>query len=59
MNSGCLICEQPVTQHQMIVGLPVIRVTTTAKSQLAGSEIIFHLSCFMSHFKKPTILKAV
>lgn len=59
MNSGCLICELPVKVDQTIVGLPVIRVTATAKSQLTGSEVVFHLSCFMNKFKKPALLKAV
>lgn len=45
MNSGCLICGNPVKVDQTIVGLPVIRVTATAKSQLTGGEIVIHLVC--------------
>lgn len=53
--TACRICDKPVEIGQTIVGFPVIRIQATNQSALAGNEILFHLSCFLAHFKKPTV----
>lgn len=51
----CRICNRPVEIGQTIVGLPIIRIQATNHSSLAGNEVLFHLSCFLAHFKKPVV----
>lgn len=51
----CRSCDKPVEPGQTIVGLPVIRITSEGHSALAGTEIVFHLSCFIKHFAKPKL----
>ncbi len=49
--SICKGCEKTVEIGQTIVGLPVIRITASAKSVMAGTEILFHVPCFLRVFK--------
>lgn len=53
--TACTSCEKPIEIGQTIIGMPVIRITATNMSAMAGTEILFHLSCFMAHFKKPKL----
>jgi hypothetical protein len=48
----CKSCEKPIEIGQTIVGFPVIRIMALNQSVMAGTEILFHLSCFLAHFKK-------
>lgn len=61
MQTGmiCPSCETPILTNQLIVGLPVIRITDIKKSALTGSELVFHVTCFTQKLrgaKKPIIL---
>lgn len=51
-NHQCRICEKNLEVDELFVGLPIIRLKPFLKSELAGSEAVFHVSCFLSVFKK-------
>lgn len=51
--TSCRICDKAIEIGQTIIGFPVIRITATMQSQLAGNEILFHLSCFLEKMGKP------
>lgn len=49
----CRSCEKQIEVGQTVVGLPVVRITGHQQSVLAGTEIVFHLACFLKQFAKP------
>lgn len=51
----CVSCEMPIEVSQAIVGLPVIRIKAPGKSAMAGTELLFHVSCFVSKMKTKKI----
>lgn len=55
----CRSCDKSIEPGHTVVGLPVIRIQAEGKSQLAGTEVLFHLICFLKHFgnKKLEIIK--
>lgn len=53
MMSLCPACNKTVDVGQTFVGFPVVRIVALNQSQLAGTEILFHVSCFLGAFKKP------
>lgn len=48
MQTGnrCPICNLPILTNQVIVGLPIIRITDLRKSALTGQEVVMHVACF-------------
>lgn len=53
--TACKACENTIEIGQTIVGFPVIRITALNQSQMAGTEVLFHLSCFLSRLGKPKV----
>lgn len=62
MQTGlrCPTCNLPILTNQVIVGLPVLRITGLQQSAVTGTEIVFHVACFvekMSGPKKQELIK--
>jgi len=55
MMPNCGVCTNPIKPGQAVVGMPVIRITDVNKSQMAGGELIFHVSCFLRKMKEPKL----
>lgn len=51
----CRSCDKAIEAGHTVVGLPVIRIQAEGKSQLAGTEVLFHLHCFLKHFGKEKV----
>ena len=53
--TACKACDRVIEIGQTFIGFPVIRLTALNSSQLAGNEILFHLTCFLQNFKKAPV----
>lgn len=53
--TSCRGCEKEIEIGQTIVGFPIIRITATNQSQMAGNELLFHTSCFLNRMGKPKL----
>lgn len=52
MNHQCRMCEQNIEVDAVFVGLPIIQMRPFLRSDLTGNEVLFHIACFLSVFKK-------
>lgn len=55
MNTGhkCPICQTSILTNDVIVGLPIIRITGINQSRATGHEYIFHATCFVKRMVEP------
>lgn len=53
----CRACEKWIETNQTIVGMPVRRVLGPTKASLAGTELLFHVRCFLELFRKTDEIK--
>jgi hypothetical protein len=53
--TACKSCDKPIEIGQTFIGFPVIRLTAVNASQMAGNEILFHLTCFLSKFGRSKV----
>lgn len=44
----CRACEKWISTGQTIIGMPVLRVQGPGKTALAGTELLFHVRCFLA-----------
>lgn len=47
----CGCCGQEILVGSTMVGMPVIRIVDVGKSAMAGTEIVFHVQCFLKKMK--------
>lgn len=51
MLPKCVCCSNLIKPGQAFVGFPVIRLIEVGKSQMAGGELLAHVSCFQEKMK--------
>lgn len=54
LDKKCRVCEKWIEDGQTIVGLPVFRVMGQ-NSRPAGSELLFHVRCFLVMTKQEQV----
>lgn len=60
-NAKCGSCAEWIEEGQTVVGMPIIRIVALNKSQLAGTELLFHVRCFLKkmELKKVDTLEVI
>lgn len=51
----CGSCGDWIEEGQTVVGMPVIRIVARNNSQIAGTELLFHVRCFLAKMKSNKI----
>ena len=51
----CGTCGNEIKIGQTFVGMPVLVIQEVGKSQMAGTEIIFHTQCFSNKLRSKKI----
>lgn len=54
-GAKCGSCSEWIEEGQTVVGMPIIRIVARNKSEMAGTELLFHVRCFLAKIKSNKI----